>query len=257
MNALSLILSLLSRSCVFLINNIPSWRAVVIGGPIGFLWAYTCLLFSGYLKRHKGLRTGYTRKTFHFLIFMTVALLHSLWGTPAVCLFGGVTTLVVFYAVFRGTGNILYEAMAREKDEPHRTYFIVVPYFATLIGGLASNILFGRLALFGYLVAGLGDAIGEPAGVMFGRHTYRVPSFGNVQATRSYEGSAAVFTVSCLAITLAAFSMNLCTLTPFIFIVIALIALACALVEAISPHGWDNATMQILPSWLAVVFLAG
>jgi hypothetical protein len=41
------------------------------------------------------------------------------------------------------------------------------------------------------------------------------------------------------------------------FAAIALIALACAFVEAISPHGWDNATMQIVPSWLAGLFLVG
>ena len=35
--------------------------------------------------------------------------------------------LAVFFAVWRGPGNMLYEAMAREKDEPHRTFFILVP----------------------------------------------------------------------------------------------------------------------------------
>jgi predicted MPP superfamily phosphohydrolase/dolichol kinase len=249
--------SMFARSRDFLTTNIPSWRTMVVGGPIGLLWAYCCLFFAGYLKRCKGLRTGYTRKTFHFLIFTTVAMIHSLRGTPAVCLFGGMTTLVVFYAVLRGDGNILYEAMAREKDAPHRTHFIIVPYFATLIGGLASNILFGPLALFGYLVAGLGDAIGEPVGTMFGKHTYRVPSFGNVRAFRSYEGSASVYVVSILAITLAVASMHLTLARPYLFVAIGLIALASALVEAVSPHGWDNASMQIIPSWLASLFLIG
>jgi hypothetical protein len=44
---------------------------------------------------------------------------------------------------------MLYEAMARETDAPHRTHYIIVPYFATLIGGLASNILFGPVAVVG------------------------------------------------------------------------------------------------------------
>ncbi|MDM8551389.1 hypothetical protein QUF72_14990 [Desulfobacterales bacterium HSG2] len=122
-----------------------------------------------------------------------------------VCLFGGMTTLVIFYAIFRGTGHILYEAMARETDEPHRTYYIVVPYFATLIGGLASNILFGQAAIVGYLVTGLGDAVGEPVGTRFGRHTYKVPSFRGVESVRSYEGSAAVLVVCTAAITVGLF----------------------------------------------------
>jgi hypothetical protein len=35
------------------------------------------------------------------------------------------------------------------------------------------------------------------------------------------------------------------------FVLIPLLGLASAGVEAVSPHGWDNATMQIIPSFLA------
>ena len=50
---------------------------------------------------------------------------------------------------------MLYEAIAREKDEPRRTFFVLLPYFTTLAGGLASNILFGPFAVAGYLVTGV------------------------------------------------------------------------------------------------------
>jgi len=234
----------------FFIDNFPSWRAIALGGPLGLLWAYACLYFAGYLKRKKNLRTGYTRKTFHFLIFTSVAAIHAIWGTPLVCLFGGMTTLVVFYAVFRGAGNLLYEAMAREKDEPHRTYYVVAPYFATLVGGLASNMLFGSVAVVGYLVAGFGDAIGEPVGTRFGKHTYRVPSFRGVKTVRSYEGSVGVFLACLVALAVA---LPLCApsaLTPGTWWMLPALALTCALLEAVSPHGWDNTTMQIIPAFL-------
>ncbi|MCX5810481.1 MAG: hypothetical protein NTX36_14130 [Proteobacteria bacterium] len=117
-------------------------------------WSFACLWFAGHLKQN-GIHTGYTRKIFYFLIFTTVALLQWRFGTPAVCLFGDMCTLVVFFAVWQGNGNILYEAMAREKDEPHRTFFIQVPYFAMLVGGLPNNVLFGGLAISGYLVTSL------------------------------------------------------------------------------------------------------
>ena len=188
---------------LFLITNFPSWKAIAVGGPLGLAWAWSCLFFAGYLKRHQGMKTGYTRKAFHFLIFSTVAIIQWAWGTPVVCLFGGMCSLVIFYAVWRGPGDLLYEAMAREKDEPHRTYFVVVPYFATLIGGLASNILFGPAAIAGYLVTGLGDAVGEPVGTRFGKHTYRVPSLSSVKAVRSWEGSAAVLAMSFVALAAA------------------------------------------------------
>ena len=112
----------------FFTKNFPDWKVILLGSPPGLLWAFLCLVFAGYLKRKFGLKTGYTRKIFHILIFLSVATIHELWGTPAVFIFGTVTTIVIFYAVFRGSGNLLYEAMAREKDEPHRTHFIVVAY---------------------------------------------------------------------------------------------------------------------------------
>jgi phytol kinase len=163
-------------------------------------------------------------------------------------------TLVVFYAVFRGNGHPFYEALAREKDAPRRTYYVVTPYFATLAGGLATNILFGPAALFGYLVTGVGDAIGEPVGTRYGKHPCRVFSWGPVQPIRTVEGSVAVGIASCLAV-LAGIAV-----TPGVALdagsaAIALgIAVVCAAVEAVAPHGWDNAFLQVVPSALAAVF---
>lgn len=224
---------------------------MVVAGPPDLLWAWLCLFFAGYLKRNKSMKTGYTRKIFHFLIFMSAALIQSVWGTPALCLFGGMTTIVIFYAVFQGAGNILYEAMAREKDEPHQTYYIIAPYFATLIGGLASNILFGQLAIIGYLVTGLGDAVGEPVGTRFGKHAYAVPSFRGVKSTRTYEGSSAVLIVCIVAIVTGVAVSPQLQITSRSLYMIPLLGIICMITEGLSPHGWDNATMQIVPSLLA------
>lgn len=235
----------------FFTDNIPSLKEILIGGLPGLAWAYACLYFSGYLKKYYGLKTGYTRKIFHFLIFTSAAIIHFIWGLPGVFLFGGITSLVIFYALLRGNGHMLYEAMAREKDAPHRTYYIIAPYLATLIGGLASNFLFGKAAIIGYLVAGVGDAIAEPVGTRFGRHSYRAPSLSGVKSIRTYEGSAAIF-ISSLAVLFLSVSINPQPdlITPEIW-KIFLVALIATLVEAVSPHGWDNATMQIIPSFLA------
>lgn len=239
----------------FFINNFPSWKSILIGSPFGVLWSYLCLHFSGYLKQSRGYKTGYTRKTFHFLIFASVVIIQMVWDTSAVCLFGGACTLVIFYAVRKGSGNLLYEAIAREKDEPHRTYYIVIPYFATLIGGLASNILFGHIAVVGYLVTGLGDAVGEPFGTKFGRHIYKVPSLTSVKAIRSWEGSIAVFVISVAAIAISISILPDLNFANKSFVLVPLLGLVSASVEAISPHGWDNATMQIIPSFLAWLLL--
>ena len=248
--------SFLQQSRAFFTENLPSYPVLFTAGPAGFMWALICLCIAAYLKKEMGWRTGYTRKVFHFLIFISVALLQWLWGTSTVCLFGGMTSCVVFLAILLGPGHALYEAIAREKDAPHRTHYIIVPYFATLIGGIAGNILFGPVAITGYLVTGLGDAAGEPVGVRFGKHRYRVPSLTSVQAFRTWEGSAAVFIAS-----LAAFAAGV-ALSPQLQFglssiwILPAVAAASALLEAVSPHGWDNLTLQVVPSMLAFLLMS-
>jgi phytol kinase len=245
---------LIERTIAFFVDNFPSLKTIALQGPPGLAWSFGALWFAGSL-RVRGWRTGYTRKVFHFLIFITAALLQWRCGTPAVCLFGGMCSLAVFYAVWRGDGHPLYEALAREKDAPRRAYFILIPWFATLVGGLAANILFGPLALAGYLVTGLGDAVGEPAGTMFGRHRYRVPSLAGVPATRTLEGSLAVFLMCIAALYLASAlspHAGLCALGPSHILAVAA---ACTLAEALSPHGWDNAALQIVPTAMLWIWL--
>ena len=104
----------LDQAIGFFVADFPAPQMIAFGGPPSLAWSFTCLWFAGWLKRN-GIRTGYTRKVFHFLIFGTVAALQWRVGTPAVCLFGGLCTLVIFFAVWRGAGNLLYEAIAREK----------------------------------------------------------------------------------------------------------------------------------------------
>ncbi|MCX5810482.1 MAG: hypothetical protein NTX36_14135 [Proteobacteria bacterium] len=85
---------------------------------------------------------------------------------------------------------------------------------------------------------------------MIGKHRYRVPSLSSVPTTRNWEGSTAVFIMSVIALGIAAaFSPHIAA--PSLGIArIIVIAAACATAEALSPHGWDNATMQLIPSAL-------
>jgi phytol kinase len=239
----------------FFVVNFPDARTCLIGGPAALAWAAACLYGAGLLKTRGQVKTGYTRKVFHFLIFGTVVAIHARWGTSGVCLFGGMASLVIAYAILRGPGHVMYEAMAREKDSPRRTYYIVVPYLATLIGGLLSNILFPSTAVFGYLVTGLGDAIAEPVGTRFGKHEYKVPALRGVKAIRTLEGSCAVFVASLLSLTLSLALSHQYDLSVASWLIVLLIALASTLVEAISPHGWDNATMQVVPAMLGAALL--
>jgi phytol kinase len=237
------------------IGSLPSLFVLVISCLAGLVWSYLCLCFAGYLRCTHGWRTGYTRKTFHLLIFATVACLHQVWGLVSVCVFGAMTTVVIAYGLLRGTGHPLYEAIARESDRPRRTYYVVIPYFATLIGGVASNLLFGPLALAGYLVGGIGDAAGEPVGTRWGKHRYQISWLGQSCGIKSVEGSIAILVVSMLVL----FVFTLVNLQPHFgwhsFLAVALIAFSVTLVEAASPRGWDNTPMQIVPTFLAFLLL--
>ena len=229
--------------------DFPGLAVVMAGALLALVWSYCCLSFAGYLKMTMGLHTGYTRKTFHALIFISAVVAQAFGGFVAVCVFGVAVSLVVGLAVLRGPNDRLYEALAREQDRPARTYYIVIPYFATLIGGLTSNILFGPLAVVGYLVGGLGDAAGEPAGTRWGRHRYR-----GAARVKTFEGSMAVLTASVAALLIAV------AITPELhfglrsMITLPLIAVVCTLVEAFSPRGWDNVPMQVVPTLLVFLF---
>lgn len=234
----------------FFVDNFPTLNSLLLGGPPAFGWAFLALWAAGAAKRKWTLKTGYSRKLFHFAIFTTAAVVQMVAGTPALCLVGAMTTLVIFYAVSRGDGHVMYEAIAREKDAPWRTYYILVPYVATFLGGVTSNVWFGSAAFVGYLVTGVGDALAEPVGTKWGKHQYRAPTLTGVRATRSLEGSLAVFVVSIGAFILATMLLHPEGLSVFAILRTLVLAAVCTLVEAVSPHGWDNFTLQLIPAWM-------
>jgi len=232
--------------------KLPGLSSVVLGALVALLWSYSCLSFAARLKTRLRLRSGYTRKLFHVMIFTSAVFVHAFGGFWAVCVFGLMVSLVVGLAILRGPGDRLFEALAREQDRPHRTYYIVVSYFATLIGGMASNLIFGPLAVMGYLVGGLGDAAGEPAGVRWGKHRYSVSS----GVSKTFEGSFAVLAVSLIALSIGVAITPQLHFNSQSLIVLPAIAIACTVVEAFSPRGWDNVPMQIVPTVLSAILLS-
>jgi phytol kinase len=231
----------------------PSARSIVLLGPLLLLATSLAALLAGWLRTARGVKTAYTRKIFHFVIFTTAGGLHLVGGLPTVALYGGIVSFVVLYAVWRGEGFAFFEALARPSDAPRRALFVLVPLATTAVGGLSANLFFGAAAPIGYLVAGWGDAIAEPVGARWGRHRYRVPSIAGVPATRSLEGSAAVLSVGSLAAFVGLWLAGVPA--PSSLAVAAACGVAGAGVEAVSNHGLDNLTVQLAAAGTAYVLL--
>ncbi len=238
-----------------ILGFIPPYPQVLYAAMVSAFAIFMTGLLAGALKRYAKWKTGYTRKTLHFLIFFTAVGLHIWGGMPAVNILGVGMGIFVLYSVWAGDGNFFFESMAREKDYPRRGYFIVLPYLTTAAGGLISNFFFGASAVMGYAICGTADAIAEPVGVRFGKHKYKVPSLKKVRVSeRSLEGSFSVLVVS-LALSLL-FFVYLYQF-PFAKAVMAsvILSVVIVLVEAVSFHGADNFTIQVAASGLTYLFL--
>jgi phytol kinase len=221
----------------------PAELSIRLLWPIMII-ALSAAAFSGWLRVKKDLRVPYTRKIFHFLIFSLAGILQYRYGLQAVSLLGAFVFLMVVLAVLAGDRIWFYQALARPNDAPHQKKFIILPLLATAMGGVLSNIFFPQTAFIGYFVGGWGDAVGEPVGSKWGKHKYTVPTLFGVKATRSIEGSTAVFLVS--SIISAYFILQITSIQLLPALAIALLCgLAAALVEAISSHGLDNLTIQL------------
>ena len=232
-----------------LLPFLPGIHHLLLITPLALGYGTLAFVFAGWLKTQRGVRTAYTRKVFHFAIFTMASIVHLIWSLPGVVVFGIVIMLLVCYAVYRGDQHPWYEALARPSDQPQRTLFILIPLITTILGGFLSNVLFPAFSYVGYLVCGSGDAVGEPVGSRWGKHAYRVPSLAGVPAKRTLEGSTAVFVVGSIAATVGLMAGGL-TGAHALQVGVAC-GLAGAVVEAISTHGLDNLTTQLIASAVA------
>jgi phytol kinase len=222
---------------------LPDTRTILLLAPLSLVYGLGWAALVALLRR-RGLGVAYTRKIFHFAIFTAAAVVELRWGPPGVMVFGTMLALVVITAVFAGRENPVLLALTRPREDAHRRTFVLIPLITTAAGGLLITVLFPGYAYIGYLVCGWGDAVGEPVGMRWGRHRYKVPSMRGLPAERSIEGSAAVFVVGSIAAILGLLvgAHNI----PIHDVTLGIVAGAvAAVVEAITTHGLDNFTIQV------------
>ena len=237
----------------FLTRALPSKSLILMTGPFIFIYVVLIAILVCYLKLRHQMRTPYTRKIFHFLIFSTAGIFQYRFGLPLVVLFGSVVSVIILVTVMIGEGFVMYEALARENDRPHRTLFVLVPLLTTALGGIIINLFFAKFAFIGYMVGGWGDAVGEPVGTRWGKHRYAVPSLMGVPAQRSLEGSTAVVIVSSLIAFIGLYVFHYPA--PTALGTAILCGVGSAAIEAISNHGLDNLTIQVAAAGIASLVL--
>ncbi|MCC7573115.1 MAG: hypothetical protein KO464_06970 [Candidatus Methanofastidiosum sp.] len=235
----------------FIHKATPSIQDVILFTPPLALYVGILMKIVGYIHVKKKIRTPYTRKIFHFSTFISAAIIQLIGGLPFVILYGIVNSFFIFYVIYRNEKISFYQAIARSTDGAHKSKFILIPLIMTAFGGLIGNILFDTLAVIGYLIVGVGDAIGEPVGTKWGRHRYKVPSLFGVPVTRSIEGSISVAITSIAFATIGLYALGV----PFSNAVILgfVCGIVAALTEAVSNHGLDNLSVQLVP--VAVIYL--
>ena len=225
------------------LNILPNPHHWLVYTPISVIIIVLTSYLSGSLKLKHQLKTNYTRKIFHFIIFTAAGIIGYFSGLQGVIVFGSVAGVFIMIIINLGIGNLFYEGLAREQDSPHRSFYLIVPFIATAAAGLLNNLIIGQFAIIGYLVAGWGDAMGEPVGVRFGKHKYKVPTVVKVDCYRSIEGSLAIFIVSAIAISIVL--IFILKSSVLVAVGIGLVSgLITCIVEGISPHGIDNFTTQ-------------
>ena len=223
----------------------------MLGSSLGLV-LYIAAGLASAAWHHRGGRVGDTRKLFHLTIFTGAAFIRATVDTGAVVTYGAVVAGGVLWATWRSESSAIFQALARPSDAPYKRLHVLAPMFCTAVGGVLAHLIAGDLATVAYLMAGWGDAVGEPVGIRWGKHRYRVPSWGATTAERSWEGSAAVCLASTIASALALALANF----PFNQTITAAITLgvAATVIEAASPHGWDNLTLLVglacLTRWL-------
>jgi phytol kinase len=238
-------LSFINEVITKFISGLPDVTSVFVLLVIFTAWAFLCSQVAAYLKTKKALRTGYTRKAYHFLIFISAAVINLLFGFTGVCLFGIIVSCFIFYALLKRKASGLYLALARETDFPNSTLYIIIPYLSTLMGGILINYFFPEFVIIGYLICGIGDASGEVLGTKYGKHTFKVKLANIHQSVKSLEGSGSIFIISFLIYTgysiLTHQAFNL-SMMGYIFLSSLIVTVA----EIITPKGFDNLTIQII-----------
>ncbi len=229
-----------------------------IGLAASYAYATGLLVVAAVLRRLFGLQPELTRKLIHVGAGM--------WVFGVLILFNRWQIGILPFATFIGLNYLLYryqvlEAMNTADSSPGTVYFAVS---VTLLFGLlwrpAGPVDRAPIAAAGLMAMTWGDALAALIGKRIGRHRYQI--WGS---ERSWEGSAAMFVASAVAMFLVLLLLPGSSLSPLAApsgpgqaLSVALVGAAFAtLAEAVSPHGTDNLSVPLVAAAVVGVMMQG
>lgn len=216
-------------------------------------YSYVLLSSAVKLKKIFSWRTGISRKYVHLGIFLGAGIVQFTGGMPMIFWSAIGATIVIGIILVKRDAPLMrsfYDTVAREKDKPYERAFIIIPAILTAVGALFNNIFFLEFVLFGYLVAGLGDAAGEICGNLI--TSRKLPaSWVPWRMSKTWAGSSGVFVSCCTALFIGGIVLSI----PIPLMTILLFGFLLTFLEAISPPACDNITMQIAPVVMIAFFL--
>ena len=197
----------------------------------------------------RGWKVGYTRKTHALMLYFLPYIAMQgpspySWTTTATIALGVfILLLMLMSAPIRNRVPIIATAFAcidRPEDRPFTLTWLITSVIAVwgiiIVWYLAAPETVGYMFV-AFFISGIGDALAEPVGLYFGRHSYETKALGTDRTyIRTWEGSATVFVSGVVAVVIAHdFALDAKGLAA-----LALFPIVGALAEARSPHTWDQ-----------------
>ncbi len=232
----------------------------LIGLGVSYVYASALIALAEVVRRWRGYPQDFTRKLVHIGAGMWVFGVLAFFDTWYIGIIPFATFIVLNYIFYRYR---VFSAMDAPDSTPGTVYFafsITVLFLAFWRTDSPQDT--GFIAAAGAMAMTWGDALAAIIGQRWGRNRYTI-----LGSTRSWEGSAAMFLASAVAITLtllllpgSALSPQSQPLAPLTVLLAALIGgLVATLAEAVSPSGTDNLSVPLLTglvlfgvvSWLA------
>lgn len=223
----------------------------VVGVIISILFVAIVLVLSELIRRLGRFKTEFTRKFVHIGV--------SHWWLVAMFLIKDMCYAIIPPVVFVLLNYYSYKkdlikSMERGKDSSDlgTVYFpisLILIILLTWNGGFLGGDL-KYLGALGVLIMGYGDGFAAIIGENFGRRKYKI--FSN---QKSLEGSIAMFSFAFIVSSII--MGNFISFEANIFRISFVIAVFAALIEAITPYGFDNLTVPIFSTLNAYYFVKG